>query len=112
MYAAYQKKLSQPTPPMVNPDELEPMTSAVTRMAEVMQGSKPRASGLERLSVPTWDGSRRSYHTWKKDQIGVKPTKFCTCTDNELRENKFVRSLSETTTLVDGKDALERNRPS
>ena len=39
----------------------------------------------------------------QQDQIGVKPTKFCTCTDNELRENKFVRSLSETTSLVDGR---------
>ena len=68
MCAAYQKKLSQPTPPpMVNPDELEAMMSAVTRMVEVMQGSIPRATGLERLSVPTWDGSRRSYHTWKKE---------------------------------------------
>jgi hypothetical protein len=66
MYAAYQKKFSQPTPPMVNPDQLEAMTSAVTRMAEVLQGSKPSASGLERLSVPTWDGSRRSYPTWKE----------------------------------------------
>ncbi|CAB3998888.1 Hypothetical predicted protein [Paramuricea clavata] len=36
-------------------------------------------------------------------RLGVKPTKFCTCTDNELRENKFVRSLSELTTLVNGR---------
>jgi hypothetical protein len=58
---AYQKKLSQPSPPTVNPDSLEAMTSAVTKMAEAMQVSKPSASGLEKLPVPTWDGSRRSY---------------------------------------------------
>ena len=40
-YAAYQKKLSQPSPPTVNPDTLEAMTSAVTKMTEAMQGSKP-----------------------------------------------------------------------
>jgi hypothetical protein len=38
----------------------------------------------------------------QQDQLGVKQTKFCTCTDNEIRENKFVRSLSESTTLADG----------
>ena len=66
-YAVYQKKLSQSSPPTVNPDSLEAMTSAVTKMAEAMQGSKPSASGLEKLPVPTWDGSRRSYSTWKKE---------------------------------------------
>jgi vesicle coat complex subunit len=40
-YAAYQKKLSQPSPPTVNPYTLEAMTSAVTKMTEAMQGSKP-----------------------------------------------------------------------
>ena len=40
-YAAYQKKLSQPSPPTVNPDTLEAMTSAVTKMTEAMQGSRP-----------------------------------------------------------------------
>ena len=40
---------------------------------------------------------------FQQDQLGVKPTKFCTCTDNELRENKCVRSLPESTTLVVGR---------
>ncbi|CAB4029081.1 Hypothetical predicted protein [Paramuricea clavata] len=66
-YAAYQKKLSRPSPPRVNSDSLEAMTSAITKMPEAMQGSKPSASGLEKLPVPTWDGSRRSYSTWKKE---------------------------------------------
>ena len=41
--------------------------------------------------------TRATRSTWRK------PTKLCTCTDNELRENKFVRSLSESTTLIDGR---------
>ena len=28
---------------------------------------KPRSSGLERLSVPSWGGSPKSYATWKKE---------------------------------------------
>jgi hypothetical protein len=66
-YAAYQKRLSQPSLATVTPDALGAMTSAVTKMAEAMQGSKPGASSLERLPVPAWDGSRRSYPTWKKE---------------------------------------------
>ena len=39
----------------------------------------------------------------QQDQLGVKPTKLCTCTDNELLENKLLRSLSESATLIDGR---------
>ena len=38
-----------------------------------------------------------------QDQLGVKPTELCTCSDNVLQENKFVKSLSDSTTLVDGR---------
>ena len=37
------------------------------------------------------------------DLLGVKPTKLCTCTENVLRESKFVKSLTASTTLVDGR---------
>ena len=39
----------------------------------------------------------------QQDLIGVKPTELCMCSDRELRENKFVKSLAESTTLVDGR---------
>ena len=42
------------------------MTSAVTKMADALR-PKPNTSGLQQLLVPTWDGSRRSYATWKKE---------------------------------------------
>ena len=38
-----------------------------------------------------------------QDTLGVKPTELCTCSENVLRENKFVKSLSDSTTLVDGR---------
>ena len=38
-----------------------------------------------------------------QDTLGVKPTELCTCSENALRENKFVKSLSNSTTLVDGR---------
>ena len=39
----------------------------------------------------------------QQDLMGIKPTRFCTCSENELRENKFVKSISRSTTLVDGR---------
>ncbi|PFX12844.1 hypothetical protein AWC38_SpisGene23132 [Stylophora pistillata] len=38
-----------------------------------------------------------------QDTLGVKPTELCICSENVLRENKFVKSLSDSTTLVDGR---------
>jgi hypothetical protein len=97
-YAAYQKKLSQPSPPTVNPDSLEAMTSAVTKMAEAMQGSKPSASGLEKLPVPTWDGSRRSYSTWKKE-FNHWMNKCSQDKDEQLQENQCQKTFGGQTKL-------------
>lgn len=67
-FAAYLKKSF---PPVVfnntTPDSLTAMTSLVSKMADVLQSIKSSLSGLERLSVPTYDGSRRSHPTWKKE---------------------------------------------
>ena len=54
-YAAYQKKKNSEKPTK-STEACEAMTSGVQKMAETL-GSKP--SSLERLSVPTWDGTRK-----------------------------------------------------
>ena len=38
-----------------------------------------------------------------QDTLGVKPTVFCTCKDNELKENKFIKSIADSTEIVDGR---------
>ena len=38
-----------------------------------------------------------------QDFLGVRPTQLCTCSENALRENKFVKALSVLTTLVNGR---------
>ena len=43
------------------------MTTAVTKMADVLGSQKTASHGLEKLSVPTWDGNRKSYATWKSE---------------------------------------------
>ena len=35
--------------------------------------------------------------------LGVKPTVFCTCKDNESKENKFIKSIADSTEIVDGR---------
>ena len=62
-YAAYQSENALPKGPD-HTETLKTMTSAIEKMA-VAIGSKP--SSLERLTVPNWDGSRRTYQTWKRE---------------------------------------------
>jgi len=38
-----------------------------------------------------------------QDTLAVKPTEFCMCKDNELRENKFIKSIADSTEIVDGR---------
>ena len=38
-----------------------------------------------------------------QDFLGARPTELCTCSEDSLRENKFVKALSASTTLVDGR---------
>ena len=37
-----------------------------------------------------------------QDTLGVKPTELCTCKDNKLKENKFIKSIEDSTKIVDG----------
>ena len=62
-FAAYQSENALPKGPD-HTETLKTMTSAVEKMA-VAIGTKP--SNLERLTVPNWDGSRRTYQTWKRE---------------------------------------------
>ena len=38
-----------------------------------------------------------------QDFLKVRPTELCTCSENALRENTFVKALSASTTLVSGR---------
>ena len=37
-----------------------------------------------------------------QDLMGARPTELCTCRDNDLQENKFIKSILESTKIVDG----------
>ena len=62
IFATYQKACNSQEPPH---DVLEAMTTAVTKMVDVLGSQKTASDGLEKLSVPAWDRNRKSYATWK-----------------------------------------------
>ena len=64
-FAAYQSENALPKGPD-HTETLKTMTSAVEKMA-VAIGSNP--SSQERLTVPNWDRSRRTYQTCKKREF-------------------------------------------
>ena len=51
----------------------------------------PNELSIQSIDVGTVSGKEDLDLLVQQDQLGVKPTKPCTCTENELRENKFVR---------------------
>ena len=65
-FAIYQKKCNADKKPFTDHEKLEAMTSAITKMADVLGSQKNVNHGLEKLSVPTWDVTK-SYTTWKNE---------------------------------------------
>ena len=66
-FVIYQKKCNADKKPFSDYEKLEAMTTAVTKMADVLGSQKNPNNGLQKLSVPSWDGSRKSYTTWKNE---------------------------------------------
>ena len=64
-FIVYKKKCYAEKKPSSDHEKLEAMTYAVTKMADVLSSQKNTNHGLEKLSVPNWDGSRKNYATWK-----------------------------------------------
>ena len=38
-----------------------------------------------------------------QDLMEVRPTELCTCRDSDLQENKFIKSISEASKIIDGR---------
>ena len=64
IFATYQKACNFQEP-LLKHDVLKAMTRAATKIADVLGLQKTASHGLEKLSVPTWDGNRKSYTPWK-----------------------------------------------
>ena len=65
-FATYQKAC-RVKKSSVEHNALDVMAEAVTKMAEVLGSQRNVNQGLEKLSVPTWEGNRKTYATWKRE---------------------------------------------
>ena len=61
---------------------------------------KSEIQSIEVGTVSTLEDIKKLIH---QDLLGVEPTKLCSCSENVLRESKFMKSLAASTTLVDGR---------
>ena len=66
------------------------------------QGEQPSAINL--IDVGTVDVLEDMKKLLTQDMLGVRPTElYCTCRDNVLKENKFIKSIAESTQIVEGR---------
>ena len=82
IFATYQKACNFQEP-LLKHDALKAMTTAVTKIADVLGSQKTASHGLEKLSVPTWDGNRKSYTPWKS-QFNCRMYKYKQDEDKQL----------------------------
>ena len=60
-------------------------------------------SEIQSIEVGTVSAVEDIENLLHQDLLGIKPTKLCSCSENVLRESKFMKSLAAPTTLVDGR---------
>ncbi len=68
-------------------------------------------SGIHSVDVGTVSAIEDIKTLLTQDLLGVKPTALCTCDDNTLKENKFIKLVAESTTgrwQSTGAHAMER----
>lgn len=61
------------------------------------------SSAIRSVDVETVSALEDMTKLFVQDALGVKPTKLCTCKDNELKEIKFIKSIADSTEIVDGR---------
>ena len=83
-FVVYQKKCNAEKKPSNDHAKLEAMTFVVTKMADVLSSQKNTNHGLEKLTVPSWDGSRKNYATWKS-QFNYSMEKYKQEKDEQLQ---------------------------
>ena len=62
-----------------------------------------RPSAINSIDVGTVDVLQDMKKLLTQDKLGVRPTELCRCRDNDLKENKFIKSISESTQIFEGR---------
>ena len=67
-----------------------------------------RSSAINSIDVGTVDVLQDMKKLLTQDKLGVRPTELCRCRDNDLKENKFLKSISESTQIFEGRIQVRR----
>ena len=78
-------------------------------MGKFASKQSERPSAINSIEVGTVDVLEDMKKLLTQDMLGVRPTELCTCRDNDLKENKFIKSLAESTQIVEGR--IQRRMP-
>ena len=70
------------------------------------QGERP--SVINSIDVGIVDVLEDIKKLLTQDMLGVRPTELCTCRDNDLKENKFIKSIAESTQIFEGRIQVRR----
>ena len=65
------------------------------------QGERPAT--INSIDVGTVDVLEDMKKLLTQDMLGVRPTELCTCRDNDLKENKFIKAVAESIRIVEGR---------
>ena len=60
-------------------------------------------SATNSIDVGTVDVLEDMKKLLTQDMLGVRPTKLCTCRDNGLKKNKFIKSIAESNQILVGR---------
>ncbi len=97
-FAEYQKKCNS-NKTEYSSDDIGAMTSAMAKMVEALILTKTdKTNSLEKLSVPVWDGRRKSYLIWKQEfKYWMQKCKQ----DEEEQLQRFRKALPKHSFLAD-----------
>ena len=65
------------------------------------ESNSSATSEIQSIEIGTLSAMEDIKKLLHQDLLGDKPTKLCTCSENVLRESKFMKSLAASNTLVD-----------
>ena len=70
------------------------------------QGERP--SAINSIDVGTVDVLWDMKKLLTQDKLGVRPTELCTCRYNDLKEKTFIKSISKSTQIFEGRIQVRR----
>ena len=73
---------------------------------EQEQGERP--SAINSIDVGTVDVFQDMKKLLTQDKLGVRPTELCTCRYNDLKEKTFIKSISKSTHIFEGRIQMRR----